>query len=159
MTVDEASGKPRRKLITLISVNQAKLGLVFIHRGLSSKCERCEFYQICVRNLEPGRVYRIVGLREKIISCKLFETEMRVVEVMESEIAAAIPAKQAIENAITTFKVVECNVESCENFEVCFPEGLVDGDRCEVVKVIEKNFRCPRGFPLVKVLLRRVSAS
>jgi len=148
----------KKQLITLVGFSQAKKGYMFIHRGASPKCEGCEYIRVCVENLEPGRVYKVVGLREKTLYCKLAGENVRVVEVVESEIEAAIPSKLAIEGATILFQPQECDVEDCENFELCIPKGLLKGDRCEIVKVTG-SLRCPQNSPLAKVLLRRVPAS
>ncbi|MCD6465130.1 UPF0179 family protein, partial [Candidatus Bathyarchaeota archaeon] len=70
-------------IITLVSVGQAKIGSLFIHRGAGTKCSECKYFNICVKNLEPNRIYKIVGLRNKILRCDLYEIDMRVVEVVE----------------------------------------------------------------------------
>jgi hypothetical protein len=144
--------------VTLIGVGQAKVGSVFIHRGPGSKCEECRYSRICVESLEPERAYRIIRVREKTLHCDMYEAEMQVVEVVEAEVPATAPSKQAISGAIITFYTPGCNEYSCENFELCFPTGLRDGDRCTVVEVKDR-IRCPQGLALRRVLLRRVPAS
>ncbi|MFQ6094835.1 MAG: UPF0179 family protein [Candidatus Bathyarchaeia archaeon] len=148
----------RKVTITLVGLNQAKEGFTFIHRGPTPKCGGCEYLHVCVRNLESGRIYKVVGLRDKTLYCPLSEEDMRVVEVVESEIEGAIPSKQAMEGAMILFQPEECDVEDCKNFEFCFPKGLLNGDRCEIVGVTG-SLQCPRGLPLVRVLLRRVPVS
>ncbi len=150
---------PKRKaLITLISSKQAKEGFTFLHKGSAPKCQECKYFHVCVKNLELGRVYKVVGLREKRMQCELTDTDMMVVEVVESEIETAILSKQAIEGAVILFQTRECGMENCEDFELCSPKGLLNGDRCEIVK-INGNLECPREFPLARVVLRRVQAS
>lgn len=149
---------PKKPLITLVGSKQAKEGFTFLHRGSAPKCEGCKYFHVCVKNLEAGRVYGVVGLREKEIRCGLAETDMRVVEVVESRIESAIPSRKAIEGAIILFQLRESCVEDCVNLKLCSPEGLYGGDRCEIVE-ITGSLQCPRGFPLVRVFLRRVPAS
>ena len=83
---------------------------------------------------------------------------MKVVEVTDAEIPSAASAKQAIRSAVVTFKTPDCNELGCENYALCFPQGLRTGDRCEVLEATENLF-CPRGFPLRKVVLRLVPVS
>ena len=148
----------RKPIVTLVSIGQARVGTAFLHRGSGTKCENCEYLQVCVKNLEPQRVYKIVKVRDKTLHCRQYDSEMQVVEVLDAEIPAAIPAKQAIEGAVIMFQVRDCSQESCENSETCFPEGLRAGDRCEVLSVTE-SLPCSEAFLLKKVSLRRVPVS
>ena len=149
----------KRIIITLIGKGQAKVGGVFIHRGPGAKCIECKYYQVCIENIESGRVYEIVKVREKTLFCSQYEMEMQVVEVVNAKIPSAIPSKQAIPGAIITFRRPVCNEEEkCVYYDLCFPEGLKSGDRCEVVEVIQ-NVQCLLGSPRKKVLLRLASAS
>ena len=145
-------------MITLVGVRQAKEGFVFIHQGPSSNCEHCEYYQVCIKNLEAGRVYKVVRLREKVFPCMLHEAGVRVVEVVESDILAALPSKLAIEGAVITFQKVECDIQSCEHYELCVPRGLANGNQCTVLKIGE-NILCPNDLSLVKAVLRRLRSS
>lgn len=147
-----------KSVITLVGVKQAKKGFVFIHQGPSSNCEGCKYYQVCIKNLETGRVYKVVKLREKVFPCMLHEAGARVVEVVESNILAALPSKLAIEGAVITFRKGDCNVQACEHLELCAPRGLANGDQCTVLKIGEKIL-CPNDLSLVKALLRRLRSS
>jgi uncharacterized protein (UPF0179 family) len=147
-----------KRIVTLISSGQAKPGKVFIHKGAGSKCSDCEYHNVCVKNVKPNRVYKIIKVRDKTLQCKQYEVEMKVVEVANAEISASLPAKQAISGAIVSFKTPECQNEACVSFELCCPVGLKDGDRCEVLEVTE-NLECPEGAPRRKVVLRLAQAS
>ena len=148
----------RKVIITLVGTNQAKEGFKFLHRGSTDKCEGCQYVHVCSLNLEPGRIFRVVGIRDKTLYCRLSEENMRVVEVVESEVEGTVHSKQAIEGATVLFQPLDCRVEDCENSQLCFPKGLIRGDRCEVAAVIGR-LRCLQSLPLVKVLLQRVPAS
>jgi len=150
----------RRKqiIVTLVGKGQAKVGEVFIHRGPGSKCAECEYYQVCIENIESGRVYEIVKVRDKTLFCSRYEMEMQVVEVVNAKIPSAIPAKQAIPGAIITFRTPVCEEERCAFYDLCFPEGLKSGDQCEVLEVIQ-SVQCSLGSPRKKVLLQLASAS
>ena len=140
-------------LITLVGVRQAQIGYAFIHQGSSSCCEGCKYFRICIQNLEVGRIYRIVGLRENIFQCENHETGVRVVEVTESDIYTIIPHKQAVKGAVITFHPQSCDVQSCENHNLCVPRGLFEGDRCFLLEIGE-SVVCFNGLSLVKVALR-----
>jgi len=108
--------------------------------------------------LEVGRVYEVVGLRDKVFSCKLHEDGVRVVEVVESNIPAAIPSRKAFEGAVITFYSQKCEFSLCEYSELCEPAGIYDGDRCKILEVGEK-IKCKCGLSLVKVSLSRSSGA
>lgn len=143
-----------RKIITMLSVSQARIGEIFIYRGWGQKCPECRYFMVCAKNLSEGRIYRVVGVRNKAFKCEAYDIEMRVVEVVEADIDAAVPSKQAIEGVILTFHPQECNNNLCENYILCMPDGLIEGDRCKVVRV-HGALKCPRGLQLVRTLLRR----
>jgi len=145
-------------IVTLVGKGQAKVGEVFIHRGPGSKCTNCEYFPVCVKNIESGRVYEIIKVRDRTLFCKQYEMEMCVVEVVNAKIKAAIPAKQAILGAIITFKTPMCEEEKCPAYDFCFPVGLKSGDRCEVLNVI-RSVDCSLGSPRKEVLLQLASAS
>lgn len=145
-------------IVTMVGKGQAKVGEAFIHKGPGSKCTNCCYFHVCVKNIEPGRIYEIKRLRDKTHFCRQYGIEMRVVEVVNAKIPAAIPAKQAIPGAIITFKTPICEEEECEAYELCFPESLKSGDRCEVIEVTQ-SFECSLGSPRKRVLLQLASAS
>ena len=147
-----------KTVITLIGVRQAREGYAFIHQGSSPNCKNCGYYRVCIENLEEGRVYRVVGLRENVFQCGVHEGGVRVVEVVESDIEAALPLRMAMEGALIPFQKLECEAISCINHEFCVPRGLVDGDRCTILKIDEK-IECPEGLSLVKVLLHRLPST
>jgi len=147
--------RERRPIITLIGPGQAKLGMRFLHKGGTPKCEGCQYRRVCIENLEPGRIYKIVGVREKTLFCEAYGMEMVVVEVTESEVEAAIPSGSAIEGAIISFKNPECTEDDCENYRLCFPEGLKNGDRSQILEV-DGSLKCRLRIPLRRVRLLRV---
>jgi len=147
-----------KRIVTLISSGQADVGTIFQHKGAGSKCFNCEYFRVCVQNLEPNRVYEVIAVRDKIIHCKKYEIEMRAVEVIDAKIYSSLPSKHAIQNAIVVFQSPQCRNERCENYELCFPRGLKDGDRCKVLEVIE-IFQCPLEASRKKVLLQLAPSS
>ncbi len=148
----------RKVLITLISSAQAKENFTFIHRGAAERCRNCRYVKVCSENLESGRIYRIVRLRERTLHCILSGADMRVVEVVEAEVEAAIKSKEAIEGSIITFKPSHCEREECENFELCHPLGLLPNDRCKILRV-EEAITCPDKTPLRKAVILRVQTT
>lgn len=145
-------------IITLLGAGQAKIGELFIHKGSGSKCSACKYFNVCVKNLEKGRVYKVVNIRNKILRCEPYNLEMRVVEVVEAEIPAAVPSNQAIKGAVLTFHRQDCNEQNCDKLALCSPEFLRDNDRCKVIAVYE-SLNCLRKFQLKRVLLKRLPSS
>jgi len=148
-------GRNRRTIITLVGIGQAKVGESFIYKGPGLKCSECKYFNVCAKNLEGGRIYKIVNLRDKTLTCEMYNLEMRVVEVVEAEIEAAVASKQAIEGVVFSFHPQDCAEEGCENFKLCFPENLKNNDRCMIIKVYG-SIKCLKGLQLMKVLLMRV---
>lgn len=147
----------KKRLVTLVGKKQARKGFKFVFSAPSAQCENCEYGRVCVEKLKPGRVYQVVRLRENVFPCPLHEGGVRVVEVVEAEVSAAIPSKLAVEGATIVFKSPECETALCENATLCYPVGLKNGDKCIIVKVEEK-LSCIEGFSHVKARLQRVSS-
>ncbi len=142
-----------KTIVTLVGVKQAKEGFVFLHAGPIKDCEKCERYKVCMENLRSGRVYRVVGVREKSFPCRIHEEGARVVDVMESDIDVAMDRRQAFIDAIMTFHPQECGDASCPDRGICQPIGLLEGDRCKVLEV-GGQITCSLGRPLVRGKLR-----
>lgn len=142
--------------LSLVGVNQAKVGYRFVFVGIPQECKSCGLFRVCLGNLELGRVYEVVGVRSMAHDCALHEVGARVVEVRESEVEAALESRVAVEGGIVTFAPIRCVNEGCPYARLCNPVGLRYGDRCKVVKVSEK-IRCATcGLSLTRATLLRV---
>jgi len=147
-----------KPLITLVGIRQAKQGFTFIHKGSSPHCVPCEYRKVCIENLKPNRVYRVVGLREKVLPCDVHDSGARVVEVIESDIRTTLSTKLAIEGAITTFEPQDCDIQICENYRLCVPRGLLKGDKCVILKT-ERRIECQKRLSLIKATLHQLPVS
>ncbi|UCD73075.1 MAG: UPF0179 family protein [Candidatus Bathyarchaeota archaeon] len=148
--------KPHHK-ITIVGKKQAREGFVFIHKGETAKCVGCQFHRVCIENLEPNRVYKVVGIREREIPCLIHESGARVVEVVEPQTRMAIPMKEGFEGAVFTFVPKECDNSDCDKRDLCFPLGIESGDRCKIVEVVDRiECALERENPLAVILLRRM---
>ena len=107
-------------------------------------------------NLEPGRIYRVDVIRDKVFPCKVHEEGVRVVEVVEPDLEAAIESRLAFLGGTVPYQPQECVDVSCINYGKCVPQGLRKGDKCRISDVIEQ-VKCPLGRSLVlaKVHLQR----
>ena len=129
--VKPASGsKPK---ITLIGSDLAKPGLEFIYEGSLDECDGCTLRKTC-NNLKEGRRYRITGIRPARHDCMVHRNGASAVEVIESPIGTLINAEMAIKNSRITFEF-NCPVETCKNYDLCHPEGLVTGEKYTVVDI------------------------
>jgi uncharacterized protein (UPF0179 family) len=144
-----------KKLITLLGTRQAKLGFTFVHEGVLKKCKECDFFSVCMENLEKGRIYKVIKIREKTLPCKVHENGTRVVEVIENDVEASLHERQALNGCVITFQPQECREDHCENIKKCRPYGLKQNDKCKVVKVREK-ITCPLNRKLFSVVLHRL---
>ncbi|RLE50753.1 MAG: hypothetical protein DRJ31_00260 [Candidatus Methanomethylicota archaeon] len=145
-----------KRLLTFVGVKQARVGYKFVFEKPLPECKQCDLYHVCMENIEPGRTYVVVGVRSTVHSCPIHEGGVRVVEVQEAEIEAAIKSQIAIEGETITFNPIRCNNTRCPYISLCMPIGLRQGDRCKVLRVSEKIKDPPCGLPLIRVFLQRV---
>ena len=139
--------------VTLIGTTLARVDLEFIYEGESAECEGCTVMKAC-HNLKPGRRYRIVGVRKTRHACPLHLDGATAVEVVESSVPALISADMAIRNTRISFEP-SCTRESCEHFPLCYPDGLVPGEKYVVVQVLgNAPPGCAKGRNLQRVELR-----
>ncbi|MHA1208277.1 MAG: UPF0179 family protein [Candidatus Freyarchaeota archaeon] len=141
-------------ILTLVGVKQAKKGEKFVYVGHTEVCEECEFYQVCIGNLEPKRIYEITEVRNIEHPCKIHEDGVCVVEVKYSNIQASLEVKQAIPGATITYSPIECDYSNCPYADICNPTGLFKGDKCVIESVSERIEGCRAGKALKIVSLR-----
>jgi uncharacterized protein (UPF0179 family) len=142
--------------ITLIGTKLANIGMEFIFNGPTPECEACKLRNTCM-NLEPGRRYRVLGLRGDLVhDCAIHEESVRAVEVTESPIIAALDARKSFAGSKIMFEPLNCEEYDCRMYEICHPIGLRENDRCTIVDVVgESPEECPRGHVLKLVELKR----
>lgn len=142
-------------MITLVGKNLAHKGLEFIHYDASAQCGSCRFKSTCIDSLEKGRMYRITDVKGTEHPCPIHEGgKVRVVEVERADINALIDSKKAFEGSVIVFKTPECDRE-CIMRDLCFPEGLYEGDKCKIVENQGKSpNQCVNGLNLSLVLLK-----
>ncbi len=143
-----------RRFLTLVGVRQAKIGFKFIHCGAVDLCKSCTLQKVCIENLEPGRVYEVVNVRDVVHPCKIHEDGVKTVEVVFSPILAVLDSKQAVKGALILYKPIECHFSDCPNINLCNPEFLRPGDRCIVESVEGVINDCQAGKTLRLAYLR-----
>ena len=143
----------KNQLITLVGLRQAKKNFTFIHEGQLSECKDCELFNVCIASLEPGRVYRVHAVRDKVFPCKIHEEGVRVVEVVKPDFDAAVERRLAFPSGVISYQPQDCGKASCINYGVCVPQGLKKGDKCKILEVGRK-IKCPAARSLLLAKLQ-----
>ena len=141
-------------MITLIGKDLAKEGQEFIFLGPSDDCENCRFKSSCVGNLELNRKYVINEVRDIEQKCPIHdEGKVVPVDVELAQIHLLTSSKNIFEGSTFTYDAPDCD-EKCEFHDLCFPEGLIDKDKCIVLKNEGKHKGvCKKGYNLNKLTL------
>ncbi|WP_094226900.1 UPF0179 family protein [Methanolobus psychrotolerans] len=122
--------------ITLIGSRLAKEGGDFIFMGESRECKKCKLRRTCM-NLEPGRKYRVAKLRgDTVHECFIHDGGVLTVEVESAPVVAAIDSRKAVEGSKVSYESPKCQDFDDSVYDILYPEGLKDGDKCTVVKVL-----------------------
>ena len=137
--------------ISLIGLDLAREGLEFKFVGPLAGCSKCRIKGVCF-NLDPGKTYRITSVRAKENPCFVFNHDkVATVEIEEAkEFMNILGGKKLQEGSSITLKSLECDHFSCPNIEKCNLVYDREG-RKAVVKKIEGNVDCPKGYNLKKV--------
>jgi len=135
--------------ITLVGEKLAKPGVEFIYYGPAEPCKTCRLARVCVGNLEPGRRYKVVRVRNIEHSCPIHEGKVRVVEVVEPAIEIAVDPRLAIVGSKIKLKLGGCDDPDKES--LFYPEGLFDGDTVKVLEVVGEVECNGTTFKVVKV--------
>jgi uncharacterized protein (UPF0179 family) len=147
-----AETKPK---VTLIGKELAKNGLEFIYEGTIDDCGSCRLSKAC-NNLKKGRRYRIVGVRPTEHSCAVHLNGACSVEVVDSPIPVLINADMAIKNTRIRYEF-SCNKTECQNYGLCYPPGIIEGEKYVVIEVLGNNPDvCEKGRSLQLVELMSV---
>ncbi|MEM2987286.1 MAG: UPF0179 family protein [Nitrososphaerota archaeon] len=151
-----ASIEKHKEITTLVGLLQAKIGHKFLFNEPTKECYYCDLSQVCIDNLEVGRVYKIVEVLGKKHNCDIHEGGVIAVKVVESEIEVAINAEKAFEGAIINFQMNECNEINCKNYELCNPIGLKNNEKCKILKLSYFIENCLKNYNLKKAIVKRV---
>jgi uncharacterized protein (UPF0179 family) len=125
-----------------------------VYLGLGDECSKCPLKTPCHHNLDRGRRYVVVGVKNKSHPCKLFE-EVLVCDVKEVGIDVSISPGSAFEGATIRFNPQPCDKKLCVYTGKCIPEGLSDGDRCTIIS-IKGKIKCPEKGELSLVKVKRI---
>ncbi|MBS7646029.1 UPF0179 family protein [Candidatus Bathyarchaeota archaeon] len=155
MMLKKVSRRPRttRRKVTVLGRIQARMGYRFRFHGVPEACLGCGYKGACLEGLEEDRIYTVKQVLDKMLPCVLRMGDGVLVEVEEEPISLLVRVEAAIPGALLTYEGLDCP-GSCENYELCHPQGLRMGDRCLIVEVKEVT-RCPEGLNLALVTVQR----
>lgn len=138
------------KRVTLIGDRIAKADATFVFLGAQPECRECRLKSACLQ-LDTGRLYRIVGVRETHHEdgCRYHENGVRVVEVETAPVFVSLRKAVAMEGSILEYSRPICSNYECENYDLCHPLGVQAQARVQVQQVSE-SLACPLDYDLVK---------
>ena len=114
----------------------------------------CKFKSTCVGNLEENRKYIITEVKDNEQKCPLHsENKVIPVEIERAEIDILTTSKNIFEGSTFTYNAPDCD-EACDYHDLCFPEGLIENDKCIVLENQGKHKEnCKKGLKLNKLTL------
>lgn len=141
-------------MITLIGKDIAKKGFEFVFLGPAKECENCRFKSSCIDNLELNRKYVVTDVKDNEQKCAIHSQNIVIpVEIERAEIDVLTTSKNIFEGSTFTYNAPKCD-EYCEFHDFCFPEGLIENDKCIVLKNHGKHKgECKKGLRLTKLTL------
>ncbi|NLN09133.1 MAG: UPF0179 family protein [Methanoculleus thermophilus] len=143
--------------VTLIGAALAKQGLEFVYEGTTCpECENCKVSKVC-HNLQPGKKYRIMGIRSNTRhECPVHHEAAVAVDVAEAPVVALISADMAIANSQVRYES-SCSRTDCRSYSLCHPDGIIEKGKYIVGEVLGNAPEiCERGRSLRLVELRPV---
>lgn len=140
--------------ITVIGTLIAAIDTEFVYQGPLAACEGCKVFKVC-NNLQKGKRYRIVSVRpSKLHPCRIHEGGAYAVEVVEAPIVMLIASEKGIVNSTLQLEYT-CRNEACKSYELCHPDGAVEGERYIVGEILGSAPEpCEKGRSLKLVELR-----
>ncbi len=122
-------------IITLVGKELAKEGLEFQYIGPLMECRACKLKNVCF-NLDEGKWYRVVKVRDKEHDCKVHEGgKVVTVEVEEIPVEIVVDAKTVVEGETLEFHKIPAKDCNCDP-DLCAPLGLRDGTKVKIVKIL-----------------------
>jgi len=147
---DETTGTGKMT-ITLLGKYQARKGHRFIYSGPIQGCKDCQIKNICF-NLEKGRRYSVVNVRDKEHMCRISSTKVKVVEVEQVPFRLGVPRSMIVEGSVITYHPVGCGIYGCRNWLLTHPPSLEEGTRIKVIK-IHGDAECEDGTDFLEALV------
>ncbi len=94
-------------------------------------------------------------IRNKDIhECFLHDSGVLAVDVSKAPILTTLESRKAVDGARIMYEPPKCGKRGCEIYDICHPEGLLKGDKCKIVEVLENlDSKCEANYSLKKVKL------
>ena len=104
--------------------------------------------------MELNRKYVITDIKDNEQKCPVHSQNIVIpVEIERAEIDVLTTSKNIFEGSTFTYNAPKCD-EYCEFHDLCFPEGLIENDKCIVLKNQGKHKEeCKKGLKLTKLTL------
>ena len=142
-----------KKIITLVTESQAKVGLRFVSK-FNPSCRKCPLYKICIGNLEATLTYQVVNVRRVRHKCPVTGVSMVVVEVVPLPIKALVPATQAVEGMNINCSLRRCERKKCKLRKLCVHPSFRRVKRFKIVKVFSPTITCEKNITWKLALLQ-----
>ena len=137
--------------VTLVQESLAVEGKIFRYMGMDDPCSKCKVKDVC-HNLETGRRYRVVKVRNKKHDCAVHEGgKITVAEVEEVPEEISITIKHCIEGAILKLDEYDCPHRWCEFNDICRDRP---SSKVKITKVGE-SLKCPLKLKLRRCIIER----
>lgn len=148
---ESSSGAKSMQKISLIGLDLAKEGLEFTFSGPLVGCTECRIKNVCF-NLDAGKTYRILKVREKENPCFVFnQDKVATVELEEvPEFAHMQYGKKIQEGSSVTLNSMNCDQITCPYIEKCNILHMREGTRA-VINKVENKLECLKGYDMRKV--------
>lgn len=152
---------PEKKnyVVTLAMESKATIGAEFFNDEIPAACHDCPLYQICMKNLLPGRHYIIKEVNDNVRhECPkgVVLGEMVVVKVKERPLIISNPAGKAFEGLRLTYHGQDCPEKSCKYHDFCdqpaeILKKLAVVTCVKIIKKIRAECKLGRDLSLMKV--------
>ena len=113
-------------------------------------CERFFLLKL----LEKNRKYVVIDVKDNEQKCPIHSGGVVIpVEIDRAKIDLLTDSKSIFEGSTFTYNAPDCD-EKCDDHDLCFPDGLVENDKCIVLENNGKHHgECKKGRKLNKLTL------
>ena len=134
-----------KRIVTLVSKEQAEVGHRFRVVNIPDECKTCRLFPVCLGRLTVGRSYKVVEVRPSMGQrCKITDGVMVPVIVEEAPIVWLLTLNKAIEGMIVTFE------GECAGCEDCPTDVVRIGEKIKIVKVLGRKNCKGKDFAIVE---------
>lgn len=143
-------------LISFVPKAVATIGYQFTHQGATKICEKCQFIQVCINQLEIGSSYEVVEIKNKEHPCLIDDSIMVVCKVRKINDLLSVQNQKYLENLVLTRKPIDCPEILCDNYDYCVSTKYKQSSKVKIIRK-KKNINCPLGYDLVLVEAEKIA--